>query len=136
MLDPKFQLLNKIIKIFKGHGLYATIDQDTICIGRQQWDKYSKQYLDALSAAPYVKQGKKSFYIFAVEQYDSSRKITKYSIKLSNQFKQPIKLYHYNLKRGSHIHKVVDGKEDKKHIKFSKKIDDIVGDMLGQMRLY
>ena len=136
MLGRKFQLLNKIIQIFKENGLQATIDQDTICIGRQQWDKYLKQYLYARSAAPYVKQGGKSFYIFAVEQYDSNRKITKYSIKLSNQFKQTIRRYDYNPKRGSHIHKIVDGKEDKKHIKFSKKIDDIVNDMLDQIRLY
>ena len=136
MFDPKFQLLSKIIQIFKEHGLEATIDQDTICIGRQQWDNYSKQYLYALSAAPYVKQGNKAFYIFAVEQYDSKRKIKKYSIKLSNQFKQTIRLYHYNPKRGSHIHKVVDGKEDKRHVKFSEEIDYIVSDILGQMRLY
>jgi len=116
--------------------LEATIDQDTICIGRPQWDNYSRQFLYAVSAAPYVKQGEKSFYIFVVEQYDSNGKIKKYSINLCNGFKKPIKPYHYDIKRGSHIHKIVDSKKDKKHVKFSKKLDDIVSDILNEMRIY
>jgi len=136
MLSPKFQLLNKLIQIFEKHGLEATIDQDTICIGRLQWDNYSRQFLYVLSAAPYVKQGEKSFYIFAVEQYDSNGKIEKYFINLCNRFKKLIKPYHYDIKRGSHTHKIVDGKKEKKHNKFPKKFDDIINDMLDQMRIY
>src|SRR6185295_15707055 len=90
MLDSHFEVLNALAAEITDQGIEVTIAEDTICVGREQWDRYLQQQLMMVSAAPSVKIGSKAFRIYATEQYDSEGKLRKYSVKLCDDMKQEL----------------------------------------------
>jgi hypothetical protein len=136
MFDSRFEVLNALASGFERHGLTVTVDPDTICVGREQWDTYSKQILMMLSAAPAIKEGDKTFNLFATEQYDSDNKLTKYSIKLCDAQRNELKSWDLDTKRGQHTHLYSNNEKEPPHIPFDGSITNIVADIIGFMRMY
>jgi hypothetical protein len=136
MFESRFEVLNQLASGFRRQGLEVTVDPNTICVGREQWDKYSNQILMMLSAAPAIKAGMKTFYLFASEQYDSSHTLTKYSIKLCDDQKNELKAWELDTKRGQHVHLYSNSEKEASHLPFEGSIEDIAAQIMGFMRMY
>ncbi|RJP22728.1 MAG: hypothetical protein C4529_05280 [Deltaproteobacteria bacterium] len=136
MFDSHFEVLNALASEFRLQGLDVTVDPDTICVGREQWDKYSNQVLLMLSAAPAIKAGTKTFYLFASEQYDLAGKLTKYSIKLCDNQKTECKAWELDTKRGQHVHLYSNSEKDPPHLPFEGSIKVIASEIMDFMRMF
>ena len=136
MLDKNFKVLNSVACELRKCGIEVSIEKETICIGRGQWDKFSKRTLAMLSAAPKIIQGEKSFQIFASEQYGNEGATVKYSIKICDGHGREIKAWELDTKRGKHIHLYLAGKKDHTHHPFRGSFKDIVDEIMSVMRGY
>jgi hypothetical protein len=136
MFDSRFEVLNALASEFGKQGLEVTVDPNTICVGREQWDRYSNQILMMLSAAPAINAGTKTFYLFASEQYDPSHTLTKYSIKICDDQKNELKAWELDTKRGQHVHLYTNNGKEASHLPFEGTIEDIAAQIMGFMRMY
>jgi len=136
MLDSKFEVLNSIAAALRAHGIDVSVDPDTVCIGRAQWDNYSKQLLTMLSAAPMLVEGEKSFHVFASEQYDASGALAKYSVKICDSAKREIKAWELDTKRGKHTHLYDLGRKERSHAPFAGSYTDIAAEIMEVVRMY
>ncbi len=112
ILDEKFRVFNAIAQELRQHGLGLSVENDTICIGRERWDAFSQQTLLMLSAAPRIVRGDKEFHIFASEQYDAAGQLAKYSIRICDSEKRSIRAWDLDLKLGQHTHEYADGEKE------------------------
>lgn len=135
-LNENFRFLNTIAQELKKHGIELSIAKESICIGREQWDKFSQQTLLMLSAAPVIVRGDKSFHIFASEQYDVDGRLTKYSIRICDSNKNSIRAWELDTKRGKHTHEYPDGRKQADHIHYSGSIEDIADELFTVIRLF
>ena len=136
MFNSSFEVLSTLASLFSLQGLEVTVDPNTICVGREQWDRYSNQILMMLSAAPAIKMGQKTFYLYASEQYDSAHTLTKYSIKLCNWNRSEIQAWELDTKRGQHVHHYLNGEKDPIHFPFEGSIREIAGEIMHVMRMF
>jgi len=136
MFDSRFEVLNALASEFGKQGLEVTVDPNTICVGREQWDRYSRQILTMLSAAPAIKDGTKIFHLYASEQYNSTQGLTKYSIKLCDDQKKEIRAWELDTKRGQHVHLYSKSDKEAPHHPFNGSIEDIAVQIMGFMRMY
>jgi len=135
MLDDRFQVLNILAVELRRHGLEVSIDQDTICVGRTQWDEYSQRILTMLSAAPAIKAGPKSFFIFVTEEYDSAGSLAKYAVKLTDGGKRALRSWDLDTKRGPHTHDYTSGEKEPGHTPWSGSLEDVAAEMMDIMRM-
>ena len=89
-----------------------------------------------LSAAPEIKMGSKTFYLYASEQYDSEQTLTKYSIKLCNWNRTEIHAWELDTKRGPHVHYYSNGEKDPIHFPFEGSIREIASEIMHVMRMF
>lgn len=136
MFDSSFEVLSTLASLFRLQGLEVTVEPNTICVGREQWDRYSKQNLTMLSAAPAIRIGEKIFHLFASEQYTSEHTLTKYSTKLCDDQKTEIQSWELDTKRGQHLHLYSNGNKDPIHFPFEGSIRDIASQIMHVMRMY
>lgn len=136
MLNDRFTLLKALCAEINMRGISVSIDEDTICIGREQWDRYSKRSMTMLSASPGIVHGDKSFFIFASEQHDENDAVVKYSIKLCDANKSELMAWDLDAKRGHHKHEYSSGKKNPKHILSSGSIGSIVDDLMNRVRKF
>ena len=132
----KFKVLNDLAAELRRHGLEVEVRKDSICLGRKQWDKYSRLHLLMLSAVPHLNHRDKGFFIYLTEQHDASGTVRKFSIKLCDDGNAPIRSYDLDTKRGGHIHDYVGSTRGEGHKRFSSCVSDIVMDMLNRMCAY
>src|SRR5678815_1900989 len=109
--SPRFDVLSALASAFRGQGLEASVGPDSICVGVEQWDKFSRQVLVMRSAVPVVSHGRRTFHVFAVEQYSQDDSLTKYSVTVCDDAKKQLKAWHLDTKRGPHLHEFVDGQK-------------------------
>lgn len=134
--DSRLKVLNALADQFLQHGLKVTVAEETICVGRDNWDEYSKTVMRMLSAAPMIVAGEKTFFLFVVEEYDPSGVLRKYTIKLCDGDR--VELYSWDLdtKSGQHMHDYLDGKKVEAHLLFEGTIEDIAARVMDAMRMY
>lgn len=135
MFDSHFTVLKTLAEEFRLQGLDVTVEPDTICVGRQQWDRYTNQILTMVSAAPAIRVGMKTFYLFASEQYDATRELMKYSIKLCNDQKVQLRAWELDTKRGQHVHEYTEGTKEPVHVPYEGSICMIAADIMDFMRM-
>jgi hypothetical protein len=135
MLDERLTLLNHLAKELEAGGLEVSVDPETVCVGRDQWDRYSTQILSMLSAAPAITAGEKSFNIYASEQYDRDNRLVKYSIKLCDGAKRQLRAWELDTKRGQHQHVYENNVKDPDHRPHEGSIPDIANEMMSVMRM-
>ena len=130
----KFKVLDTIASVLRRHGIEVCINSDSICIGREQWDRFSNHPFMMLSAAPMLIRGGKSFHIFASEQYDSIGNIVKYSVKICDVHKIQLKAWDLDTKHGKHTHPYNSGQKNINHIDYSGSLADIADEIVNIMR--
>ncbi len=136
VFDSRLKVLNTLADQFLQHGLTVTVDEETICVGRDNWDEYSKSIMWMLSAAPKIVAGEKIFFLFVVEEYDPSGVLQKYTIKLCNGEKTELYSWDLDTKSGQHVHDYLDGKKVEAHLFFEGTIEDIAARIMDAMRMY
>lgn len=136
MLDSRFQVLNTLATELRRHGLEVAVSPETICIGRDQWDRYSQQILRMLSAAPAIRAGEKSFFLFATEQYDPNHVLVKYAIKLCDGEKVPLHSWDLDTKHGQHRHEYEHGEKSPIHVPHDGSVSQIAAEIMAFMRMH
>ena len=136
MLDSQFEVLNALAVEFKRNGLEVSVNRDTICIAREQRDKSSGQVLTMRSAAPVVRVNRKSFFIFAIEQYDANEVLTKYSITLTDEAKTRLHSWDLDTKRGQHRHEYDRGKRLPGHLPHEGRIPEVAAEIIHRIRMH
>lgn len=136
MLDDRFTVLKSIAGAIERHGVEVTVRAETICLGREQRDEYSKKLLTMISAAPSFVHGEKCFVIFASEQYDAEGCLAKYAVKVGDENGRELKAWDLDTKRGKHVHRYDRGDKDPRHIPFVGSYDDIAAEIMQVVRMY
>ncbi len=111
-------------------GLELNTKANSICLGRIQMDKSTNQSTTALSCIQTLSIIKNTFYIYLVEQHGQNSTLEKYSFKLTDEHKVPLKQYDKDPKSGSHVHLFTNGKKVNKHIPFPDSLKEIAKDII------
>jgi hypothetical protein len=136
MIDGRFRVLNTLKAQFERHWLRVEIRSDTICVGRQEWDEYSRQFLTMVSAAPAIRAGAKSFSMYVIEQSDKAHILAKYVIKLCDSDGIALKSWDLDKKRGQHFHKYDNGTKLPDHFPHQGGIAQIADEIMEVMRMH